>query len=225
MIIKTINKLRIGLSGTLPGTNSHKKMFPNVRFTGKKQPDKLNSKKSSVLILLYPKNNTLYIPFIQRHIYNGAHSGQISLPGGKYELSDKNLKHTALRETEEEIGIKPDSIEILGQLSSIYIPNSNFNVMPYIGFTNNTPVFTPDPFEVHSIIEAPLSKLIDPYSLDRYEKVINGVQIVAPCFNINNHKIWGATAMIISEFIDIINNSNDTTPSGSYNARNARGFQ
>ncbi len=215
-----INKLKYQLKNKLPGSDAQNKMSPNVRFTGNTVPNTRKARESGVLILLYLKNNQIHIPFIQRPVYSGAHSGQISLPGGKHELSDKNLLDTALRETWEEIGVKPDKMEILGGLTQIYIPNSNYNVSPYISYLPECPKFKPDTFEVANIIEAPLNQLIAPETLDSFVKTINGHTIEAPFFNINNYKIWGATAMIISELKELIRSLDTIIPLNSCSARN-----
>ncbi|SMO32908.1 8-oxo-dGTP pyrophosphatase MutT, NUDIX family [Saccharicrinis carchari] len=207
------------LEGDLPGAVAQNKMSPNVRLTSNTLANYSTTRESGVLILLYIKNNELYIPFIQRPEYKGAHSAQVSLPGGKFEPYDNTLKDTALRETWEEIGVKPDRMQIVGNLSPIYIPNSNFNVMPYVAYVAECPTFTPDAFEVDYIIEAKLLELMAPETVQTFVKNINGHTIKAPFFNINNCKIWGATAMIISELKEIIRTM-EAIPSGSCNAQN-----
>lgn len=214
-----IQILQERLQGELPGALAQNKMSPSVRLTSNTLCDRTITRESSVLILLYIKNNEFYVPFIQRPKYNGAHSAQVSLPGGKFEPQDKNLKDTALRETWEEIGVKPDKIQIVGNLTPIYIPNSNYNVTPYVAYLDECPTFTPDAFEVDYIIEASLSQLIAPETIQSFVKNINGHTIEAPFFNIDNCKIWGATAMIISELKELINNM-ELIPSGSCNAQN-----
>ncbi|TLX73462.1 CoA pyrophosphatase [Labilibacter sediminis] len=214
-----INTLKNQLREKLPGLQAHSIMSPSVRFTGKLKPNKTNTRESSVLIMLYLKNGELHIPFIKRPQYKGAHSGQVSLPGGKSEDYDNSALDTALRETEEEIGINKDNIEILGCLTSIFIPNSNFNVSPFVGFFKGSPSFYPDNFEVESIIEAPLRQLVDPNTIEKFKKNINNHNIEAPYFNIKNHQIWGATAMIISELKEIIQKL-EVSPSSFYNAHN-----
>ena len=104
-------------------------------------------------MLFYPDiNNETRLVLMLRNKYKGVHSNQISLPGGKVDRLDKSLKDTALRETHEEIGLHKDDIDIVGDLSSVYIPPSNFNVYPFIGYINTTPIFHPDPKEVSLIL-------------------------------------------------------------------------
>jgi 8-oxo-dGTP pyrophosphatase MutT (NUDIX family) len=160
-----------------------------------------SSKKAGVLILLYPKNDTIYTALIQRPEYDGHHSKQISFPGGKYEKEDKNLIHTALRETEEEIGIPASSIEIITSLSSIYIPPSNFLVAPSVGWINITPEFILEEKEVDEIIEIPINEIIHHEDLKKHRFTVgNNTSIQAPAFNIQGKLIWGATCLILNEF-------------------------
>ncbi|GAF03066.1 NUDIX hydrolase [Saccharicrinis fermentans] len=214
-----IHQLAERLKEALPGAYAQNKMSPNIRFTGHMTPNTHPTRESSVLILFYLKNNELYIPFIQRPKYNGPHSGQISLPGGKFEPQDKDLLDTALRETWEEIGVGPENLQIIGRLTPTYIPNSNFNVTPYIAYLPQQPIFTPDSYEVDDIIEARVTQLIAPETIDLLIKTVQGIQIRAPYFNIDNHQIWGATAMIISELKELICKL-DTIPSSSCNVHN-----
>jgi 8-oxo-dGTP pyrophosphatase MutT (NUDIX family) len=224
MYTELINTLQKELHKELPGIKAQNIMAPNIRHTNDIIPNKKTCKESGVLILLYQKDNAIYIPFIQRPLYNGFHSGQISLPGGKMEPFDIDLRQTALRETYEEIGVNSNEIEIIGELSSLFIPNSNFNVSPFVGYIKHTPFFTPDPIEVESIIEAPLQQFLSDNYIDYFERHINQHQVKAPYFNISNHQIWGATAMIISELKQIILSTiNPFTASNSYNAHNVQG--
>jgi 8-oxo-dGTP pyrophosphatase MutT (NUDIX family) len=162
---------------------------------------------SSVLILLYPgkRENEIISVLIQRPSYQGVHGGQISLPGGKSEDHDPDIQATATRETHEEIGIDMDNIRIIGQLSELYIPPSNFIVFPFVGFTTQRPVFHPDPQEVSEIIEIRLNDLMDENNIKCREITIrNDLKINAPYFDLEGKTIWGATAMILSEFREIL---------------------
>jgi 8-oxo-dGTP pyrophosphatase MutT (NUDIX family) len=204
---KQTDKLIQYFKKPLPGIEVQRRMAPSVRFTGKVVHDEDHARKSSVLILLYQKRGQWYIPLIQRPTYDGAHSGQVSLPGGKTEEWDRSYLDTALRESQEEIGIEPKNIQYIGALSSLYIPNSNFIVYPQVCMTSENVQFTRDTREVESIIEVPLSKLIQPETIQRFQRTINGIGVDAPYYKIDEYIVWGATAMMLSEFLYIIEKS------------------
>ena len=200
-----LKNLKEELKKDLPGEKAQIKMAPGIRNYFK--PNE-KTRKAGVLILLYPKNQDLYISFIQRTKYNGPHSGQISFPGGKLEKSDKNIIETALRESHEEIGINPRMVNIIGQLTPLHIPISNFIVYPVIGIYKDAPTFKADPNEVEKIIEIKLQDLINPDNCTSKEFKYGDLSFVAPIYNPNKLTIWGATAMILSEFLEIINKNN-----------------
>jgi len=146
-------KLRKALSEPLPGTHSQGKMAPPhrpIELRVPKQGDHVID--SAVLILLWPDGDQISTVFILRPEYDGVHSNQIAFPGGKYELSDKDFVATALREAHEEVGINPETVTILGQLSPLFIPPSQFLVYPIVGYTSDIPVFIPDPVEIKEVI-------------------------------------------------------------------------
>ena len=149
-----INQLKYKLAEKLPGIDSHIKMAPEHRAEElfKINPDDLNPRLSAVLIILFHEDGKLKIVFIRRSEYVGIHSGQIAFPGGRYEESDKDLKTTALREVEEEIGIKTDTVDILGHLTDLYIPPSNFMVRAFVGYVNEKPVFNINEREVQEVL-------------------------------------------------------------------------
>ncbi len=200
-----INRLKIELNKKLPGINSQNRMSSSIRFKGNRSGDeRLNTKKGSVLLLLYPSAKQINTVFIKRVDDNSVHSGQIGLPGGKSENFDSSLIHTALREAKEEIGVNSEDIKVLGSLTSLYIPVSNYSILPVVGYLMYEPVFTPNKNEVKKIIEISLNELINPYN--KSVKVIkyDALTINAPYYNAKNHHIWGATAMILSEFLEIV---------------------
>jgi 8-oxo-dGTP pyrophosphatase MutT (NUDIX family) len=162
-------------------------------------------KNSAVMITLWETGNQLKTLLIQRKIYIGAHSGQISFPGGKFEDHEQNPIEVALRETYEEVGIKPESIEIIGNLSPLYIPASHFMVYPVIGYIHQQPEFSLQEREVESIIQLPVSTFLEPKTVQSTRIVLsNGWKINTPFYAIENHMVWGATAMIMSEFTELI---------------------
>ena len=199
--------LKKELKKDLPGEKAQIKMALGIRNHFK--PTEKN-RKAGVLILLYQKNQELYVAFIQRTEYNGPHSGQISFPGGKLEKGDKNITETALRESHEEIGINSEMVEIFGQLTPLHIPVSNFVVYPVIGIYNTTPIFKIDTLEVKQVIEIKLCDLLNPENCTTKEFKYGDLSFLAPIYNPNNITIWGATAMILSEFLEIVKNNNST---------------
>lgn len=189
----------------LGGLEAQFKLAPEIRKRYSEDMIKANKPKiSAVLALFYPgaENETKFLLTL-RASYKGTHSAQISFPGGKKEKNDLNLKHTALRETFEEVGINPKDVEVLKQMTDAYIPPSNFLVTPYIGLTNNIPAFKPND-EVDTIIEVKLVDLLDDKNVviknmnTSYMKNVN-----VPCFKLNGYIVWGATAMILSEIKQI----------------------
>jgi 8-oxo-dGTP pyrophosphatase MutT (NUDIX family) len=196
--------LKNSLQGGLPGIKSHEKLMPETRKHELKQHSSKNSKKSAVLMLFYPVNDNPYTVLIKRAVDGGIHSNQISMPGGQYEKGDLTLQNTALRESNEEININRDKVEIIGSLSKVYIPPSNFDMFPFIGITNEIPHFKANE-EVEKILQVDIKTILNPQTF-QYKKIKyrTGKLIDVPCYFINNEIIWGATAMVISEFIDLI---------------------
>lgn len=167
-------------------------------------------RKSAVAILLFPKQDQIQSVLIQRTIYKGAHSGQISFPGGKHEESDHNLSFTAQRELQEELGVESNKIEELGKLSSLVIPVSNFQVQPYIYLSEKQANFIPEKNEVAEIIEFPLEVLFRKnITAQSYQNTSSGFRIKVPYFNIRKKIVWGATAMILSEFRELLKRNNE----------------
>ena len=159
-----------------------------------------NHRNSAVLMLLFPLNGTIYTALIRRPSYEGMHSGQLALPGGKKEESDETILHTAIRETEEEVGIKIPEENILGKLTPVYIPVSNFLVNPFVGKLNERPDWMPDKHEVESMLEFPLDYLFQ-HELKERRRISIGKNmfIDAPCYMIDRQVLWGATAMMFAE--------------------------
>lgn len=202
-----INQLKYKLAEKLPGIDSHIKMAPEHRAEElfKINPDDLNPRLSAVLIILFHEDGKLKIVFIRRSEYVGIHSGQIAFPGGRYEESDKELKTTALREVEEEIGIKTETVDILGHLTDLYIPPSNFMVRAFVGYVNEKPVFNINEREVQEVLVLNYEHFKHPDVIKVREfKTHNSTRLTkAPYFNVEGAIIWGATAMILTELLDL----------------------
>ncbi|MBN1994574.1 MAG: CoA pyrophosphatase [Anaerolineae bacterium] len=163
-------------------------------------------REAGVLILLYPHPAThpeLHLVLIRRPNYPGVHSGQISFPGGRRE-KEETYQATALRETMEEIGVLPETVEVIGPLSSLYTAPSNFCIYPFVAFSSTRPVFRPDPKEVAELIETPLGLLLNPATRQEEVWLLPGGQRRVPFFNVFGHRVWGATAMILNEFLTLL---------------------
>ena len=188
-------------TGHLPGVKAHEEL---AAFKYKLQPAPDTHKKAGVMGLLFPAERGWSICFIQRPTRNpnDPHSGQISFPGGRMEESDENIWQTAIRETEEEIGVPSPSIQKIGSLSSLYIPVSDFLVFPYIGYTKETPQFTLQESEVSGIITPPVKHLLEDGVIKFKDLTVrNNIQLKSvPHFYLDDYVIWGATAMMLNEF-------------------------
>jgi 8-oxo-dGTP pyrophosphatase MutT (NUDIX family) len=204
-----INELKKEIAKSLPGTQVQWRMASSDRLLkGFPREPKEDSIPASVLILLYPEKGNINTIFIQRPEYEGIHGGQISFPGGKREPDDKSPVATALREASEETGIIPGNIEILGTLTPLYIPVSNIIVTPVTGWSSTKPDFTPLSSEVDFIIEADLSMFFNQSIIKTKPFLIRGEMIEIRYFDYEGHVIWGATAMILNELLEIIRRFN-----------------
>ncbi len=190
------------VSSRLPGMKAQLKMAPAGRKSELSTVAE-NPRESAVLISFFPKNNQPHLVMIKRAVDKSVHSGQVSFPGGKAEKSDPSLKHTALREAEEEVGITPSKVEVLGKLSDLYIPPSNFSVTPFVGFLTKEPDFVTNG-EVDRLLIINWNHLTNPAntSLQRLQHRTGSIE--APCYLINGDVIWGASAMILAELIEVI---------------------
>lgn len=189
---------------------AHIKMLPLERILAFEQDNCYTKKpkKAAVMMLLYPKNNQTHLVLIVKNSYPGVHSSQVALPGGKVEIEDESLQHTALRETHEEIGIEPSKIKIIKSFTEIYIPPSNFLVAPFLGICNTELTFKLQIEEVAGIIEVPLLDFLKEKNI--VIKKMNtsyGNNILVPTFKIKNHYVWGATAMMICELKEVLKSS------------------
>ena len=188
----------------LPGETAHIVMQASskMRLTFKPNP---RTRKSAVLVLFYPYQNEIFFPLILRPAYDGVHSGQVAFPGGRYELSDEDLVRTALREAQEEIGLRLTDVKILGILTELFIPASNFHVLPVIAAMPYRPDFYPDPREVEDIFEIKLEEISNKDIVGSSDIQVRGEQVHAPHYMVQGYKIWGATAMMISELLYVLN--------------------
>lgn len=205
MNIRFIQNLELQLNKPLPGMEAQKKMAP---VGSEKYRQVLpNHKTACVLALLFPKNEIWHLGFIERTSDqpNDKHAGQISFPGGALSSGDASYEYCALRETYEEIGVPPDMIGILGSLTPLFVYVSNYVVYPFIGFTTEYPTFIPQPSEVQNILEIPIHHFMDPKNKGLTDMVVRDIILKdTPYYNVAGHKLWGATAMMVSELEHIL---------------------
>jgi 8-oxo-dGTP pyrophosphatase MutT (NUDIX family) len=191
----------------LIGEEAHQKMSPPERLTFIKEQDpaNFNPRKAAVLMLFYPKMTKTHLVLIVRNEYPGVHSSQIGFPGGKVEVFDTSREATALRETQEEIGISPNQISVVKAFSELYIPPSNFSVLPFLGYSRNELIFKPDPREVFGIIELSLVDFLDENNFTtKLLETSYMKEIELPVFKFGEHIVWGATAMMLSELKEVL---------------------
>lgn len=190
------------LEGDLPGEEAHISMMPvNRPLSSNAIKKAINVKESAVAVVLFEENGMQHCTLIQRPSYEGNHSGQVSFPGGKREKNDENLSFTAIRECWEEVGIRLTENHLIGKLTSVYIPVSNFHVEPFLFFYPEIPEFKPDEREVESIFTITINDLLDDSNLSTMEVMISDAVKMKniPCFQISDKQIWGATALILNE--------------------------
>lgn len=187
-----------GISAQLP-LSPLQDMYREIR-----QQNTHERRKSAVFALLKFNDNELQIVYIKRKVYNGKHSGQIAFVGGKVEPDESTLD-AAFRETMEEIGVPKNEIELIGELTDVYIPVSNFEVYPYVGFIKNNVAYNINKREVDSIIEIAVDELLDANNLRKtMMELVNGTKTNVPYYNLKGEKLWGATAMMTAELLEIL---------------------
>jgi 8-oxo-dGTP pyrophosphatase MutT (NUDIX family) len=186
-----------------PGLQAQLKMVPEPR-PGQKVYIEVEATclKAGVMVLLYRRQDAWYMVLIRRPSTVLYHKDQIGFPGGQLEPGE-NFEEAALRETWEELSVDRDRIKIIGHLTPLYIPPSNFCIYPVVATLSEPPSFKPHPEEVAEVIEMPLGHLMDPRNLRRETWTIGGQPVEVPFYGFRHHKIWGATAMVLAEFQEI----------------------
>jgi len=202
-----IERLRDLLRKPLPGLDAQLRMAPSPRLNWDPLKFPEGATDGAALLLVYPHDETLHVPLTVRGSGLRNHTGQVSLPGGRVDAGE-TLEAAALREAQEEIGVDPATIEILGTLTPLHIPVSGFLLHPIVGFTTMRPAFQRAEWEVARIIEAPVSLLSDP-AIVKHEirtRTVKGqaIDVNVPYYDVDGEKVWGATAMVLAEFCAIL---------------------
>jgi len=199
-------RLRQALAAPLPGLVAQLRMAPQPRvgWDPNRVPDGLRD--AAALVLLYPHDGRLHVPLTVRGGGMRTHTGQVSLPGGSVDAGE-SIEGAALRETVEEVGVDPADVTILGRLTSLHIPVSGFLLHPVVGVAGGRPRFQPAAWEVARLLEVPLLVLDDPDTLrtERRQRQAGErlTEIEVPYFAFEGEKVWGATAMILAEFLAV----------------------
>ena len=200
-------RLREALAAPLPGLDAQLRMAPNPRTGWDPTRFPEGARDGAGLVLLCPVGEMLHLPLTVRGTGLRTHTGQVSLPGGRVDEGE-SIEAAALREATEEIGVIPGSVEVLGRLTKIHIPVSGYVLHPVVGIAHARPDFRRAEWEVARILDVPLRLLADPTIVKREQRTRTrdgqAVQVDVPYFDIDGEKVWGATAMILSEFLAVL---------------------
>lgn len=196
--------LREALEGDLPGFKAHLKLLPPGRHLKVLETEVSFVKQSGVLIILFPYDGQIYTCLTRRPVTMKHHPGQISFPGGKVEAEDFSPEMTALREANEEVGVDSSKVEVLGRLSNLYVEVSKFSIHPYLAWASQKPDFIVNFDEVEEIILFPMSEFVSNEVIAEAEVQTVTGRLTVKYYPYKNNLIWGATAMILSELIEIL---------------------
>jgi 8-oxo-dGTP pyrophosphatase MutT (NUDIX family) len=199
-----LRSLEQRLQGEKPGLQSQLKMVPYPRPGDKTYQEAGDTcLRAAVLVLIYPRDDGFYLVLTRRTSQVAHHQAQISFPGGQMDKDESSVE-TALREAAEELHIAPAEVRVLGELTPLYIPPSNYCIYPVVTVAKRRPDFRPSPHEVAEVIEVPLAHLLDIKNIKREIWPLRGMNVKVPFYFFGGHKIWGATAMVLAELLDLI---------------------
>ena len=196
-------RLQAAVSGPLPGPDAHRLLAPRPRRGWQPGEVPERARTAAALVLLYPLDDAPHILLTVRSGRLAQHAGQVSLPGGVLEEGE-GMRDAALREASEEVGIDPETVRVLGILSTLYIPVSDFALHPVGGVSDSAPAIRAAASEVGRVLQVPLSELADPRSLRRGTRWRQDRNYDVPYFELRGERVWGATAMVLAELLAVL---------------------
>ncbi len=191
------------LTAALPGREAQRRFEPDLGFGRHFGPPPHDARLAAVMVLLYPSAGEWHVPLTVRPLELTAHGGQISLPGGSIE-PDETDESAALRELQEELDVSPNDVTTLGRLTPLYIFGTKFWVQPWLAVCDRRPAFRPHADEVAELLEVPLSQLRNPAGWNKHVRIVRGLESTVPHIRVGEHRVWGATAMILGELIALV---------------------
>jgi len=187
----------------LPGRTAQSRYEPELSFGRHYAPPPADARQAAVLVLLYPQEQSWHVPLTLRPATMTDHAGQVSFPGGLIEPGESS-EAAALRELEEELGIARSAVRVVGRLTPLYLFVSNFAVEPWVAVADARPDFQPNPSEVADVLELSLGHLVDPANFGQHKLNVRSLEIHAPHLLLGEHRIWGATSMMLGELADVV---------------------
>lgn len=205
---RLVQRLQSALAGPLPGSAAQSLLAPRPRRGWQPGTAPVDCRQAAALLLVYPRAGAAHVLLTLRRADLKAHAGQVSLPGGALDNGETH-EQASLREAWEEVGLEPSTVQVLGRLTPLHIPASGFNLQPVVGVTAPLPALRPADEEVERILETPLARLAASDTLEVEDWDIRGTEAIVPFFHLHGLKIWGATAMVLAEFLTLLGSPPD----------------